>query len=548
MSNEVNANTAVIKQKTRISAIWLLPIIAALTGAGMFYEEWQSRGQIITISFENALGLEVNTTRVKYKNVDIGTLEDIQISESGDGIIAEVLIESDMTRFLHADSQFWVVRPRVGSSGISGINTLLSGAYINLEVGTAERFSDSFVGLETPPIASPNAKGLKLNLMSSGGKLLQEGNPVLYRGFAVGVVETVNFDVDSREISYGIFINAPYHNLITTNTFFWNAGGFELSTNVEGVSIDFSSVEAFLSGGVQFDVPEDLDLGKRISETADFTLYPNKTSITERRGYEYLEYVILVEDSVAGIQVGTPVEYRGIRIGRVSNPYIGFHQTQEINPDEERIPVIIHIEPRRLAKNSEYSIEWFSNQFQQWIRTGLEASVVNANYLTGAMKISLDMSEGVSRNVERFGNYPVIPVGQTGFDGLLEKTDALLAKLNALDLEALISSANQTMQSADSTLQNVDAVMTNTNNAVIAAQAVMVSVEQTMNEAQDTLQGLQPESPLYRELQGNLMALQKTMEQLQPFVQQISAKPNLLLFGDEPIDDKQPKGKNRNDP
>jgi paraquat-inducible protein B len=543
MSNEVNGADAVIKHKTGISAIWLLPIIAALIGAGMFYQEWQSRGQHITISFENALGLEINKTRVKYKNVDIGTLDDIEISESGDGILAKVLIKADMTRFLRSDSQFWVVRPRVGSSGISGINTLLSGAYINLEVGQSERFSTRFTGLEIPPVASPNAQGLKLNLMSSGGKLLQEGNPVLYRGFAVGVVETVNFDVDLREISYGIFINAPYHNLITSNTFFWNAGGFELTTNVEGISVDFSSVEAFLSGGVQFDVPEDLSLGERITETADFTLYPNKTSISEQRGYEYLEFVILVEDSVAGIQIGTPVEYRGIRIGRVSKPYLGFSQTQEINPDEERIAVVIHIEPRRLTQNNDYSLEWFNNQFLQWIRTGLEASVVNANYLTGAMKISLDMNDGISRSVERFGDYFVIPVGQTGFDGLLEKTDSLLAKLNALDIENLIANANQTMQSADSALQNVDEVMQNTNNAVIAAQAVIMSMEQTMLEAQQALQGLQPESPLYRELQGNLMELQKTMEQLQPFVQQISAKPNLLIFGDEVTNDIQPKGK-----
>jgi paraquat-inducible protein B len=543
MSNEVNGADAVIKHKTGISAIWLLPIIAAFIGAGMFYQEWQSRGQHITISFENALGLEINKTRIKYKNVDIGTLDDIEISESGDGILAKVLIKADMTRFLRSDSQFWVVRPRVGSSGISGINTLLSGAYINLEVGQSERFSTRFTGLEIPPVASPNAQGLKLNLMSSGGKLLQEGNPVLYRGFAVGVVETVNFDVDLREISYGIFINAPYHNLITSNTFFWNAGGFELTTNVEGISVDFSSVEAFLSGGVQFDVPEDLSLGERITETADFTLYPNKTSISEQRGYEYLEFVILVEDSVAGIQIGTPVEYRGIRIGRVSKPYLGFSQTQEINPDEERIAVVIHIEPRRLTQNNDYSLEWFNNQFLQWIRTGLEASVVNANYLTGAMKISLDMNDGISRSVERFGDYFVIPVGQTGFDGLLEKTDSLLAKLNALDIENLIANANQTMQSADSALQNVDEVMQNTNNAVIAAQAVIMSMEQTMLEAQQALQGLQPESPLYRELQGNLMELQKTMEQLQPFVQQISAKPNLLIFGDEVTNDIQPKGK-----
>lgn len=541
MTDELAGNAPIIKQKSRISPIWFLPIIAALIGIGMLYQEWHDQGQSISISFANAEGLEVNRTKVKYKNVNIGTLVGIEFSEDGEGIIANVVIERDNARFLLSDSQFWVVRPRVGSSGVSGIGTLLSGAYINLEPGKAQTISTEFVGLESPPVASPNDEGLKLKLISRGGKALRVGNPVLYRGFEVGAVEAVNFDVDSREISYEVFINAPYHHLITTNTYFWNAGGVEINTTGQGLSVDFASIETFVSGGVVFDIPEDLPLGERIDDITEFKLYANKTSVTEDRAYEYLEYAILVEDSIAGIQVGTPVEYRGIRIGRVAKPYLGFHQTNLISENEERIVVIIHIEPRRIAQGGNYSLEWFDQQFKQWLQSGLAATIETANYLTGSMKVSLDFSNEVTSDISYFGDYIMIPVGPTGFASLLEKTDSLLAKLNALDVESIVNSVNNTMARIDTTLET-------TNRTIFSAQTAIEDINSTLNqtmlEGQEMLKGLQPSSPIYQELQGNLIELQNTMDRLQPFLEQISAKPNVLIFSDEPSADPEPKGKN----
>jgi paraquat-inducible protein B len=537
MTDEVVGKKPVIKRKSRISSVWILPIIAGLVGIGMVYKEWQDQGQPITIAFENAESLEIGKTQVKFKNVDIGILEGIEFNDDSDGILAKVVIDRDMTHFLRTDSQFWVVRPRVGSSGVSGIGTLLSGPYITLEPGKDQTVSTTFDGLNAPPISSPNDEGLKVSLVSDGGKALREGNPVMYRGFQVGAVEAVNFDVDNREITYDVFINAPYHHLITTNTFFWNAGGFELNANSQGFTVNFSSLEAFISGGIQFDVPEDLDLGERIIEAASFKLYGNKSSVTEDRAYEYLEYIVMVENSVAGIQIGTAVEYRGIRIGRVARPYLGFHQTNLINPLEERIPVVIHIEPRRLAEEDGYSLEWFDQQFQQWIKNGLAAKIESANYLTGAMKITLDMSNDATDDIAFFGNYMIIPLGEGGFAGILEKTDDLLVKLNALDIESLIASVNSTMTSAETTFNSAD-------DAILSTQAVIVTLEQTLQEGQEVLKGLQPTSPLYQELQSNLTELQRTLNSLQPFINQISAKPNLLIFSEQAEPDQEPKRNN----
>ncbi|MGK0372139.1 MAG: paraquat-inducible protein B, partial [Glaciecola sp.] len=321
MNDTTDKSQAIIAPKSRFSVVWLLPLIAAIIGVGMVYQQWQNKGIEIVIVFDNATGLEVKKTKVKFRDVDIGTLKEVSFSEDGYSIEARVEIDKNMHSYLHSDSQFWVVRPRIGSGSISGFSTLLSGAYINIDPGKSAYYAQQFVGLETPPISSPTSEGIKLKLVSSGGKSLTVGNPIIYRGFEVGAVESVDFDIESRLVTYGIFIQAPYDGLITSNTYFWNSSGVSFSANTEGVNIDLASVESFLSGGVQFDVPDDLVLGQRITESQDFKLYTSRSSIKEDRVYQYLEYVILVEDSVGGLEAGAAVEYRGIRIGRVSRPY-----------------------------------------------------------------------------------------------------------------------------------------------------------------------------------------------------------------------------------
>jgi paraquat-inducible protein B len=536
MNDLIAKSQAIIVPKARFSVVWLLPLIAAIIGVGMVYQQWQNKGIEIIIVFDNANGLEAKKTKVKFRDVDIGTLKEVSFSEDGYSIEATVEIDKNMQRSLHSDSQFWVVRPRIGSGSISGFSTLLSGAYINIDPGKSEYYAQQFVGLETPPISSPTSEGIKLKLVSSGGKSLTVGNPIIYRGFEVGAVESVDFDIELRQVTYGIFIQAPYDALITSNTYFWNSSGVSFSATTEGVNIDLASVESFLSGGVQFDVPDDLALGQRITQSQDFKLYTSRSSIKEDRVYEYLEYVILVEDSVGGLEAGAAVEYRGIRIGRVSRPYLGFHETNLINGDETRIPVIIHVEPARLAPNNEYDLAWFDNQFSEWIKSGLGASLETSNYLTGAMKVSLNLSNEVQTDIEYFGKYTVIPIAKSGFASIVSKTDMLLTKLESLPLDELVESTNTAINSANTAILS-------TNDTVIASQSVLLSIKDTLKEANATLQGMQPNSPVYLRLERNLEELERTLNMMQPFLQEIRKKPNSLIFSDSPPADIQPKGK-----
>ena len=211
MTNDV-AQPAVVKAKRKVSMIWLLPLITFLIGAGLVLHAWQNRGIQIKVEFQSAEGVEANKTKVRYRSVDVGQVKAIRFTDDNKSVVAHIEIDRDMVNLLSRDSEFWVVRPRVGSGGVSGISTIFSGSYIQLEPGKSATRSSNFVGLETPSLTSPTSNGVHLTLIAANGGDTAVGNPVMYRGYKVGVVESSKFDPVSRKVNYGIFVKAPYNS------------------------------------------------------------------------------------------------------------------------------------------------------------------------------------------------------------------------------------------------------------------------------------------------------------------------------------------------
>lgn len=530
---QLRTERPVTKSKPRFSSIWLLPILALAIGAWMVYDNWQNSGIGIEVTFDTAEGIEADKTLVKYRNVDVGKVSAISFTRDRGAIVVSIKIDKAMQDFLSKDSQFWVVRPRIGAEGISGLNTVLSGAYISLSPGTSEELTRSFEGRDKPPVTSPNANGLFLTLNSDGSKPPRVGSPVTYRGFSVGRIESSQFDPETRTASYGVFIDAPYDSLITTNTFFWNSGGISVNATAEGVKVDIATIETLISGGVEFDVPEDLDLGKPVTDSRDFTLYDSLDSVESRRKYEYIEYALLVEDSVSGLRKGGVVEFRGIRIGTVESPYLPFEQTIEGEEDittDPRIPVIIRVEPGRMYEADEIDVPAFKALMTSSIEKGLVARLQTANILTGTLKVSLNFSadagegEAEKRAVESYGPYNVIPTQRSGLDNLTAKVEGILNRIDKLPFEQ--------------TLENL-------NTAIDSTGSAARSTEKSMEEFQLMVRGLQPESPIYGSIQDTIQQLQGTLRNLQPLINELTNKPNALIFGSGRKADVEPKAESR---
>jgi paraquat-inducible protein B len=526
----------VIVTKSRFSSIWILPILAALIGIGMIYNDWRNRGIHIQVAFQTAEGLEAKKTVLKNRNVDIGLVQKINFSEDKSFILVDIEVDKSMDSFLVEDSEFWVVKPRFGATGITGIGTLLSGAYIEVSPGQSNVEQFTFQGLETPPVTSLNADGIHLKLVSRGTKPLKVGNPVLHKGFEVGAVESKYYDDLEQQAHYDIFIQAPFHNLVTENTSFWNVNGLSITTSSQGVSLNMASLDALVAGGVEFGLVDDAAPGNGVPQNHQFVVYDSLESIVEQRDYKFIEYVILVEDSVGGLHKGAPVEYRGIRIGTVSEPYMEFWGIDNVAAigKENRIPVVIKLEPERLMKKGYISIDLFKGMVDDWIKEGLTASIESANLITGSLKVTLQPGGEPVELVGNFDDFPVIPSAQGGFASLTKKLENILGELEKLPLTDTLANLNGLIDTTDTTIKS-------TGGTIEQASATLLSVEKSLSELQLTLKGLQPDSHLYRSVEQMIKKIEVTLDEIKPIVKEVTNQPNSLVFGEPATSDKQPK-------
>ncbi|BBI62281.1 hypothetical protein HSBAA_35870 [Vreelandella sulfidaeris] len=375
-TNEQDLNKAKTSRQTRLSPIWIVPIVAIAIGLWLVYDNYSNRGILVTLNMDNAEGIEAGNTLIRSRNVEIGRVQNVQLSDDLSHAVLTASIQPEVEDMLREDSRFWVVKPRIGREGISGLGTVLSGAYIQLEPGTEEAPRREFPVSDTPPVAPAGQAGLRLSLTSQMGNSLRVGDPVSYQGYTVGRIEENSFEPESRTMQHQVFIEEPYTNLVTDSTRFWTSSGIDFRLGADGVRVNVESIEALLGGGVTFGVPEDLPMGQPVEANTRFTLYADEDAAREGTFNRYLEYVLLVDETVRGLSKGAPVEFRGVRMGTVAAVPWNFTAPQPDSRARFAIPVLIRIEPQRLGiENSDIDLEEWEERFQRMFGLGLRASL-----------------------------------------------------------------------------------------------------------------------------------------------------------------------------
>ncbi|MCG8378961.1 MAG: MlaD family protein, partial [Proteobacteria bacterium] len=176
-----------VTKKAGPSIIWLIPLITVLVGGWLIFKTLSEQGPQVTISFKTAEGIEAGKTKVKYKNVDIGIVEHIKFSEDFSNVILTVEFSKGSEKFLKRNTRFWVVKPQVSLRGATGLSTLISGAYIEIEPGPgAPQFH--FIGLEKQPVVTAEELGKKIILVTQNLGSIDTGSPVYYQGLLAGEV------------------------------------------------------------------------------------------------------------------------------------------------------------------------------------------------------------------------------------------------------------------------------------------------------------------------------------------------------------------------
>ncbi|WNJ95037.1 intermembrane transport protein PqiB [Vibrio ruber] len=534
--------------RMHFNSIWFVPLIAAIVAGWMLVENWSRQGPEIIVVAENADGLVAGKTKVKAHNVDVGEVTDIQLSDDFNHAIIHIQMEQGAEAMLNSKSQFWVVKPRVGKEGISGLGTILSGAFINVNPGKNGEKRERFTMLKQPPLSTADNQGIRLRLYSTDNAKMEVGSPVHFRGFEVGYIENVDFDVKRKAITYHIFVKAPYDALVHSNVQFWITPGLLVEGTAKGLEVRMDSLQTLLSGGISFGTTNNQVSGSPVKDSTEFRLFSSKEAAANNRYDKYIDYIMLVQGSISGLLPGAPLEYNGVRLGTVEEvPFHGgsFDSTNDIRMPS--IPILIRLEPQRIAshlKQKNMNLDEWRDMFTQGFKQGMRVTLSSSNLLTGAKVVSVVfVKDPKPLDETMYYGYPVFPSVSSSFASIQEKITLILDRLAALPMDKTVGQLNQTLASADDTFKELHEASKNLKKLLSQekTQAIpdrLVSTLETLNE---TLSDYQAQGALGQNIQQSLDAIQRNLETLYPLLQDLRRQPNAIIFGKQSEQDIEPK-------
>lgn len=511
--------------------IWLVPVIALLSGLSMLLQTKLAEGPEIIISFRSAAGLEADKTTIKYKDVTVGTVKEIILSTDNSTVLVRVQLARSAESLLREDTRFWVVRPRVGISGVSGIDTILSGPYIGMDRGKSAESRREFVGLEIPPSIISDVKGSQFIIEAADLGSLDIGSPVYYRRIQVGRVASYHLREDGVGVILKVFIDAPYDRLVTSETRFWNVSGIDLSVGTEGFRLKTQTVAAILAGGVAFASTSNSDPDPH-NKNVRYTLATDEATALAQPDGPGIPFRLRFERSLRGLSVGAPVQFSSVVIGRVTSIDLDY------NPTGYRFPTIVGIDvyPSRIGQvlkklpqpaESE-DIEHIAALFvRDLVSHGLRAQAVPSSLLTGQLFITFDFVPDAPKVPFDLTARPLlVPTVSGGLDKIQEQVAGIVTKINKLPLESIGNNLDTTLAELSKTLRMV--------NRQTLPEAIRL-----MSQTQKTTEGVQDliaeDSPLISNIMQTLQETSRTLKSLRGLSDQLDRHPESLLQG-TPVD------------
>lgn len=541
---------AYIQAAARISPIWLIPLLALFVGAWMLLEYQLDKGQTIYIKMAQAEGIIAGKTEIKVRSVKIGTVDAIRLANERDHVIVRAQIDKHYDSLLSEDAKMWVVKPRIDETGVSGFSTLLSGVYIEFAPGESKELVNRFELQEEPALIGNDVEGARYKLSSRNAEVLDVGTGVYFKGYLIGQIETAHFDWEQQVMRYGLFINAPYENLVTLNTVFWVQSGLEVNLDADGISIKTGSLSKLLKGGISLGIPEDNSPGPMVKEGHTFSLSESYSKALEQRFYDFDHYLVQFEQSIRGLREGAPVEYRGMRIGTVEQvpaEVIIDGAPAHFGGTSNAVPVLLRIEYGRLYRDTQQAREYWQSRVEGWLAQGLRASLKPGNLLTGAVYVDLDMYPDAEPAVlTKRGKYTVFPSTSSGISALANQLNDVLNKVKNLKVEQSLSQFEQTMANYEALAADMRTFINEPATRALPGDISkdmadisqsMRQFEQSMEQFELTMASFQNGSGMYQELQSTLQQVQRLMDELQPLSRGLSEQPNMLIFDKElPVD------------
>lgn len=444
----------------RLSFVWMIPLVALAVAVGVAWTAYQDRGPLISIEFENGAGISARETELRFRDVRVGVVEDLRFSSGLNGVVADVRVDPDIAPYIDTGASFWIVRPELTARGVSGLDTVLSGVFIegswDGETGTPRAL---FKGLSTEPLFRSDRQGLQFALRTVPGGTLTDNTPILYRGIEVGRVGTATISAEGNFAIAEAIIYEPHGRLVTPSTRFWETSGFTVSIGPAGAEINFSSVASLLSGGITFDTF--VSGGAPVEDGTVFEIYAEqadaRNSVFNASEVEVLELRVIFDENISGLTLGAPVELSGLRIGSVEN-LSGIIDRDAFGDSRVRLSVVLAIQPARLGLPGDVSPEAALDFLDERVRNGLRARLASGNLLTGGLKVELIEEEDASADQIRIveDSIPTMPSTQSEVSDAAATVEGVFTRINSLPIEELLLSAISFLEGAKSFVASDD--------------------------------------------------------------------------------------------
>lgn len=529
-----DATTAIEKRAKRFSLIWVIPILALLLAGILIWQKSFNTGLVINLETNSASGIEAGKTLVKMRSVSVGTVTKISFSDNYKSTILTIQMNKGTDDLLREDSSFWVVRPRIENTGISGLDTLLSGSYIELNLGKkVDTLKTNYTALNEPPVRLDD-NGLMVELSSIDNKSLSVGDVVTYRGFNVGAIANTSFDIKSGLIKYEVFIRSPYSDLVNHSTRFWINSGIDVALNSTGLTVNTDSLDNIIVGGISFEnFIEPSNKIERLQDKEKFILFSKKADARLSALENELTYVVLLDQSLYKLAEGSAVTYNGVQVGEVINaPWL-----------EDRIELFQHNTlPVRFAlyttaknrKDFNILFNSFLKQSRLCAKIGSTNVVLSDNQIDLVLKNKgqcnveklLGKREGIYQNngLYSYKQNHIIPLVTE--QSLMTQLNEFAEKLNRFDVEGISNDLKQSLQAITVAMN----AFTKSNNSVSQNQMIE-KISIAFENLNNTVQGFGPNTKLYKSLNDSLKNIEQLLQDLSPSVSQVGQNPSSVIFG-----------------
>jgi paraquat-inducible protein B len=509
-------------RRRRFSPIWILPIVAVIVAAWLGYTTFANKGPTITISFKTASGLEPGKTQIKYRDIELGIVQRIDPAADLSHIIVSAQMNMRAEPHLKEGTHFWVVRPRLGITNLSGLDTLLSGNYIEMDPGPGKAAERHFTALEEPPVVRSDEPGTSYVVTTDKIGSISSGSPVFFRQIVVGEVIGYTFDGTEKSIPVRIFVKKPYDALIHEGTQFWNASGISFSAGAGGAKVELESLQAVLAGGIAFETPEAARVGEPAKANTAFPLYDDRATAVESTYIRRARFLVEFQGSVRGLEVGAPVEVMGIPIGRV----VEFHLVFDVLTRQAKIPVVIEVDAARIGTANLAPDFGKGRVAAELVKDGWRAQLRSSSLITGQLLVALDFfPDAPPAELVQTATYPQLPTVPTQMESLTRSVSQTLDKIAALPIDDIAKEARVTIEAAQQLLRDTNAqtgpLLASLKDTSTAADALLKSMGNSYGA----------DSQVRGELSGLLRQLQDTARSVKVLASYLEQHPESLVRG-----------------